>query len=69
MHYYGIGEFKVVWLLSFYYKIWPTFQFERDKKSKGSDGGHSTIGHTIGLEEVLSSLSTSEFLDEQVINK
>ena len=43
-------------------------QFERDKKPKeGSDrGGNSTIGHTIGLEEVLSSLSTSEFQDEQV---
>ena len=41
-------------------------QFERDKKSKGNDGAHSAIGHTIGLDEVLSSLSTSEFLDEQV---
>lgn len=41
-------------------------QFERDKKGKGNEGTQSTIGHTIGLEEVLSSLSTSEFLDEQV---
>lgn len=41
------------------------FQFERDKKSKGTDASHN-IAHTIGLEEVLSSLSSSEFLDEQV---
>ena len=42
------------------------FQFERDKKSKGNETSHS-IAHTIGLEEVLSSLSSSEFHDDQVI--
>ena len=44
------------------------FQFERDKKSKGNETSHS-IAHTIGLEEVLSSLSSSEFHDDQVITK
>ena len=43
-----------------------SFQFERDKKSKGNETSHS-IAHTIGLEEVLSSLSSSEFHDDQVI--
>ena len=62
--------------LSLFSSVWKwlekclifALQFERDKKPKeGSDrGGNSTIGHTIGLEEVLSSLSTSEFQDEQV---
>ena len=46
------------------YHFFSTFQFERDKKSKGNETGH--IAHTIGLEEVLSSLSSSEFHDDQV---
>ena len=51
--------------LLLFISFFRSLQFERDKKSKGNDGAHS-IGHTIGLDEVLSSLSTSEFLDEQV---
>ena len=49
-----------------YVYIYFLFQFERDKKSKGNETSHS-IAHTIGLEEVLSSLSSSEFHDDQVI--
>ena len=48
------------------YILYFLFQFERDKKSKGNETSHS-IAHTIGLEEVLSSLSSSEFHDDQVI--
>ena len=48
-----------------YILLYFLFQFERDKKSKGNETSHS-IAHTIGLEEVLSSLSSSEFHDDQV---
>ena len=55
---------KNIYIICTYYIF--SFQFERDKKSKGNETSHS-IAHTIGLEEVLSSLSSSEFHDDQVI--